>query len=301
MGEGSLELKIVAAEGLKNVNIFNKGKISPYAVAWVDPQLKKSTKTLRNSGTSPVWNDTVLLPLQTQLLNNPNAALIIQVMCEAPLKTKIIGTTTIMVAEIKRICSITGRDESETFTLQLWRPSGRAYGMLKIALKLKGFAQSQISDVSSNWVSTNPQPPNWALANSQARNWEVTNFSQPCDFPVQGIPVSAMYPPVASIAVPSDATDNSTSEEQCTYSPALQKPSSVVMPFHQSAGPMGIVENSTSNEQCVYTDAQPQQPPAYMPRPPTAPPLQQNNAPKNFLIGLLSGAVAAVLVGSAMM
>jgi len=137
MGECWLELTIIAAAGLKNVNLLGK-KINPYAVAWIDPLVKKSTQTLQNSGRDPVWNETLCLPLQTELLNNPNAALIIQVLSAGHLKTKIAGTTTLMLNEIKRICSVTDRDEQETLALQLWRPSGRAYGILKVSLKLKG-------------------------------------------------------------------------------------------------------------------------------------------------------------------
>lgn len=259
MGESRLELTIIAAEGLKNVNLLSK-KLKPYAVAWIDPLVKKSTQTLQNSGLDPVWNETLCFPLQTQLLNNPNAALIIQVLSAAPLKTKIIGTTTLMLNEIRRICSVTDRDAQETLALQLWRPSGRAYGILKVSFKLKG------SSISETQLSLNPKgstisetynvpPSNWAVANPQSY-----------EMPVQGIPVTALYPQVSPAV-----TDH-----------------------------LNTVEYGALDEQCAYSFT-PLPPPPYMPLPPTAPPMKQSNAPKNFFIGLLSGAVAAVLVGSAVM
>lgn len=259
MGESRLELTIIAAEGLKNVNLLSK-KINPYAIAWIDPLVKKFTQTLQNSGRDPIWNETLCLPLQTQLLNNPSAALIIQVLSAAPLKTKIVGTTTLMLNEIRRICSVTDRDEQETLALQLWRPSGRAYGILKVSFKLMGSIISDthlsLNQKGSNISEThNVSPSNWVVANPQSY-----------DMPVQGIPVTALYPQVSPAVT--DHVNN--------------------------------VEYGASDEQCTYSFA-PLPPPPYMPLPPTAPPMKQSDAPKNFFIGLLSGAVAAVLVGSAVM
>jgi len=259
MGECWLELTIIAAAGLKNVNLLGK-KINPYAVAWIDPLVKKSTQTLQNSGRDPVWNETLCLPLQTELLNNPNAALIIQVLSAGHLKTKIAGTTTLMLNEIKRICSVTDRDEQKTLALQLWRPSGRAYGILKVSLKLKG------STINETHLSFNPKDNTISGTHDKPpSNWAVSN-PQSYDMPVQGIPVTALYPQV---------------------SPAVMD--------H-----LNTVEYGALYEQYAYSFG-PVPPPPSMPLPPTAPPMKQNNAPKNFFIGLLSGAVAAVLVGSAVM
>lgn len=307
MGEGKLELTIIAAEGLKNVNILGMGKINPYAIAWIDPQYKKSTQALQNSGTSPAWNETLILPVDTHLLNNPNGALVIQVLCTGSLlKTKIIGTTSLMLNEIKRICSIRDRDEHEGFILQLWRPSGRAYGVLRVALKLKGSGLFEELDVPTNrvvngpqlssWGSNNPPLSNWAVSNPQTFDWALTNNHpevKPCDFPVQGIPVASLYPNVAS----SDEREVSSTDEQCGY-PNGPKPTAPYMHPSPDRVISDTVKYSTLDEQCVCSnDSQP--PAEQSPVCPSTPPVKQNEASKNFFIGLLSGAVAAVLVGSA--
>lgn len=273
MGDSRLELTIIAAEGLKNVNLMGK-KINPYAIAWIDPLVKKSTQTLQNSGLDPVWNETLCLPLQAQLLNNPNAAIMIQVLSAAPIKTKLVGTTTLMLNEITRICNVTDRDAQESLALQLWRPSGRAYGILKVSFKLMGSSISEIHlplNLKGSSINETHLPLNLngrtvtETHDVSSSNWAVSK-PQSYDMPVQGIPVTSLYPQI---------------------SPSV--------PDH-----LNTVEYGALDEQCAYSFA-PLPPPPYMPLPPTAPPMKQSNAPKNFLIGLLSGAVAAVLVGSAVL
>lgn len=72
-----LEVIILAAEDLKNVNMV--GKMSVYVVAWVEPHLKRSTSVRHKTGRNAVWNDALHFPLTDAILRHPHSALTIQV------------------------------------------------------------------------------------------------------------------------------------------------------------------------------------------------------------------------------
>ncbi len=68
----------MAAEELQNTS--KVGKMSVYAVLWVDPAMKKCTRVLYKAGKNPVWNDRVSLSLvNPTLLSNPHSTLTVQV------------------------------------------------------------------------------------------------------------------------------------------------------------------------------------------------------------------------------
>ncbi len=73
----------MAAEELQNTSKF--GKMSVYAVLWVDPAMKKCTRVLYKAGKNPVWNDRVSLSLvNPTLFSYPNSTLTVQVSHHRP-------------------------------------------------------------------------------------------------------------------------------------------------------------------------------------------------------------------------
>lgn len=72
-----LEVIVLAAEDLKNVNMV--GKMSVYVVAWVEPHLKRSTCVQHKTGRNAVWNDALLIPVTDAILRHPHSALTVQV------------------------------------------------------------------------------------------------------------------------------------------------------------------------------------------------------------------------------
>ncbi|OVA20577.1 C2 calcium-dependent membrane targeting [Macleaya cordata] len=127
--EATLKLTVLSAEGLKDMRFL--GKMKTFGVAWVDPQLKIYTKTLTSSSTSPVWMSELSIPLTLQTLQNPNSCLTIQVISKSsPIHhERVIGTASLSLSEI--------RYEDQVFTLQLWRPSGRAQGLLRVSSRIE--------------------------------------------------------------------------------------------------------------------------------------------------------------------
>ncbi|XP_077251872.1 protein SRC2 homolog [Tasmannia lanceolata] len=130
--EPTLELTIISAEGLKGMRFL--GKMKTWAVAWIEPRLKKSTKTLKDSGTNPTWNQTLSFPLSPQTLQNPNSCITLQVLSSS---SPILSHTKVVGSAIMALPGI-GSGTTETVTLQLWRPSGRALGLIKVCVRIEG-------------------------------------------------------------------------------------------------------------------------------------------------------------------
>ncbi|KAH9602583.1 hypothetical protein KSS87_017646 [Heliosperma pusillum] len=57
-----VEVTITSAKDLKNVN-WRNGPITPYAVVWVDPDQKVSTRIDEEGDTCPRWDQTLIIPL----------------------------------------------------------------------------------------------------------------------------------------------------------------------------------------------------------------------------------------------
>lgn len=119
----TLELTILSAQGLKDMSFFGK-KMKSFVVAWVDPRVKKSTATLTTTK-NPSWNSKLSFPLPPQTLQNPSSILTVQVLSSY---SRVVGSAILAISAI--------RSDVDTFTLQLWRPSGRAQGLLRVSARI---------------------------------------------------------------------------------------------------------------------------------------------------------------------
>ncbi|KAF5185477.1 C2 calcium-dependent membrane targeting [Thalictrum thalictroides] len=126
--EAVLKLKIVNGEDLKDIRFL--GKTKSFILAWIDPSFKQSTKTLTTSTKNPTWNYDLSFPLSLQTLQNPNSILTIQIISpSSPIHHKrVIGTTILSITDIQF--------DEKVFTLQLWRPSGRAHGLIRVSVRV---------------------------------------------------------------------------------------------------------------------------------------------------------------------
>ncbi|MCO5574971.1 hypothetical protein L7F22_028768 [Adiantum nelumboides] len=230
-----IELTIMAAEGLKNVSLM-RTKMAPYAVAFVEPYSKHSTRVLAKGGKDPIWNDSMHITLPLRLLNDPSAALTIQVFNQGTITTSLAGATQLLLQDLLRHAALKDNGEGDILTLQLFRPSGRAHGIIRIFLKLAGDGLPGLPRLLGD------------------------DFDMACyeSTPATGIPV------MPSVGMPSAATP--------------------MPPGH-------------STEKFSYRYAAPSyMHSAYLPYPTPPTPYPRRNS--NFIFGLVSGAVAAVLLGS---
>jgi len=128
-----VELTVLSARDLKNVN-WRYGDLRPYAVAWVDPDIKVSTRVDQDGDTNPSWDEKLTIPVGNRPLED--AELTIEIVHEKPseLTKPLVGTARIPLSQV---LDEVGFEEKLERTLKLKRPSGRPQGKLVILIGLR--------------------------------------------------------------------------------------------------------------------------------------------------------------------
>ncbi|XP_055827913.1 protein SRC2 homolog [Solanum dulcamara] len=127
-----VEVKISSAKDLKNVN-WRYGRLKPYAVVWVDPKGKCSTKVDDNGDTSPSWDEKLVIPLYAPI---QESTLYIDVVhANATEGTKpLIGSAKLPLRDVVDTVGIGNMTER---SLDLKRPSGRPHGKVKVEVTVR--------------------------------------------------------------------------------------------------------------------------------------------------------------------
>ncbi|KAF7850881.1 hypothetical protein BT93_L4897 [Corymbia citriodora subsp. variegata] len=123
-----LEVTVSSAKDLKNVN-WRHGPTRPYAVVWVDPNNKCSTRVDDEGDTSPIWDQTLIIPLPPGPVED--AALDIDVVhAGSEVDTKpLIGSARLRLLDVLNEANF---GEPLRRVLQLKRPSGRPHGKVEV-------------------------------------------------------------------------------------------------------------------------------------------------------------------------
>jgi len=127
-----VEVTITSAKDLKNVN-WRHGPIKPYAVVWVDPKSKVSTKVDDEGDTCPYWNQTLVIPLYAPI---EDSTLYIDIVhANAAEDTKpLIGSARL---PLRDVVDEVGLSERLQRKLDLKRPSGRPHGKIDIKVAVR--------------------------------------------------------------------------------------------------------------------------------------------------------------------
>ncbi|KAJ6690195.1 hypothetical protein OIU85_006473 [Salix viminalis] len=125
-----LDLTIISAKHLKNVN-WKNGDLKPYAVFWVDPGRRLSTKSDDSGSTRPVWNERFSLPLTFALRDS---FLTLEIFHSKPSETPkpLVGTLRVAFKDLSD-----PDDSNRVRTFELTRPSGRPQGKIRIKLGVR--------------------------------------------------------------------------------------------------------------------------------------------------------------------
>ncbi|PIN05157.1 hypothetical protein CDL12_22303 [Handroanthus impetiginosus] len=127
-----VEVTITSAKDLKNVN-WRHGKLKPYAVVWVDPNSKRSTRVDEEGDTSPYWDDKLIIPFNSPI---EDSTLYIDIVhANAAEDTKpLIGSAKIHLRDVVDDVGLGGRVERK---LELKRPSGRPHGKVEVNVSVR--------------------------------------------------------------------------------------------------------------------------------------------------------------------
>ncbi|XP_059629233.1 protein SRC2 homolog [Cornus florida] len=127
-----VEVTISSAKDLKNVN-WRHGKIKPYAVVWVDPKNKCSSRVDDEGDTCPYWDQTLVIPHNAPI---EDSTLYIDVVhADAADDTKpFIGWAKLPLADV---VDEVGFGERVLRKLELKRSSGRPQGKVELKVAVR--------------------------------------------------------------------------------------------------------------------------------------------------------------------
>ncbi|XP_051142424.1 protein SRC2-like [Andrographis paniculata] len=129
-----VEVTVASAKNLKNVN-WRRGNLRPYAVLWIDPANKCSTRAADAAGEDPVWDDNLIIPFISPL---HDATLYIDVVHAAAADddgTKpIVGSAKLPLRDVVDAVGFAARFEKN---LELKRPSGRPQGKVEVHVSVR--------------------------------------------------------------------------------------------------------------------------------------------------------------------
>lgn len=106
-----------------------------YAVAWIDPERKLTTRVDQSGLTGPVWNDKFVFRVDDKFLNDEESTIMIEIYAAAWIKDALIGSVRVLVSHL--FGSLYNNSSSTRYVaLQVRRPSGRPQGILNMGITL---------------------------------------------------------------------------------------------------------------------------------------------------------------------
>ncbi|VVB17421.1 unnamed protein product [Arabis nemorensis] len=130
-----VEVTITSAKDIKNVN-WRNGPNKPYAVVWVDPKYKSSTRVDDDGDTCPTWNETLVIPLPPDNDDDEDDKVYIDIVHAGREEdTKpLIGSAHLSLLDV---IEEAGLGVPVAKTLKLKRPSGRPHGKLDVTVTVR--------------------------------------------------------------------------------------------------------------------------------------------------------------------
>ncbi|XP_031260363.1 uncharacterized protein LOC116118519 [Pistacia vera] len=133
-----LELNIISAQDLSPVS----RSMRAYAVAWVHPDRKLSTRVDAHGRNNPTWNDKFVFRVDEAFLRNDTSAVMIEIFALHWFRDIHVGTVRVLVGNLIRPPQRSHRHSNHMqlgmrfVALQVRRPSGRPQGILNIGVAL---------------------------------------------------------------------------------------------------------------------------------------------------------------------
>ncbi|KAI3413011.1 uncharacterized protein J3R85_016652 [Psidium guajava] len=129
-----LELNIISAQDLARVS----RSMRTYAVAWVHPDRKLSTRVDHHGRSSPTWNDKFVFRVDEEFLLSDTSGVMIEIYAGHWFRDVLVGRVRVLVAHLVTPPSRPFRQQHHVgmrfVALQVRRPSGRPQGILNIGV-----------------------------------------------------------------------------------------------------------------------------------------------------------------------
>ncbi|EXB74800.1 hypothetical protein L484_023544 [Morus notabilis] len=138
MEQSTLEINVISASDLKDVNLVTKMDV--YAVVSISgdskhPKKKAKTNVHRGSGTNPTWNFPLSFTIDESLAQNNRLTLVFKLVSQRSLGDKDVGEVNVPIKEL-----FASRDEGNNNSMkfvsyQVRKPSGKPKGELRFSYR----------------------------------------------------------------------------------------------------------------------------------------------------------------------
>lgn len=182
----TLEITVISAKDIKDVNLISKMDV--YVVVSIngDSRSKQKTPIDRDGGTCPTWNTLMKFTLDESAAQQNRLTLSFKLRCERAFGDKDIGEVNVPIKEL--LNSAGASNTTQFVTYQVRKPSGKPKGELNLSYK---FGEKAVSPSA-------PEAPAAVMAYPPA-----ASVTPKADAPVTAYPAavaasSSVYPPVAA-------------------------------------------------------------------------------------------------------
>jgi len=124
-----LEINLISAQDLAPVS----KSMRTYAVVWVHPDRKLTTRVDQNGHFNPKWNEKFVFWVDNAFLNDEESSIMIEIYAVAWLRDVLIGSVRVLIGNL--FDSDFGSNTRFT-ALQVRRPSGRPQGIINMGFAL---------------------------------------------------------------------------------------------------------------------------------------------------------------------
>ncbi|KAH7655000.1 C2 domain-containing protein [Dioscorea alata] len=299
MASRTLDITLISAKDLKDVNLFSKMEV--YAVVSIDGNRRNVQRTTpdRHGGANPAWNATLRLPLPPD--DPARHAVVIVLRAERALGDRDVGEVHIPLTEF--LSGSGGGKTPQFVSYQVRKPSGKAKGVLNISFKISdAVAATSVPVPPSAYPSTTAYtPPSKAADQPQAYPPPAAKAS---DYTPAAYPPAASYPPASSYSSYPPPSKGSKADEPVTAYPAgpsaYPPPQATAVPYGQPQGypayPSGYgYQQPPPPPPAGYGYGAPPPGYAYNAVPPKA--QKKNKLGMGLGAGLLGGALGGLLIG----
>ncbi|XP_060169190.1 protein SRC2-like [Lycium barbarum] len=198
-----LDINVISAKNIKNVNTFSKMDV--YAEVSISSYSIKSHKQKtfidKNSGTNPKWNHSMKFTLDESSLTKPGLHLIIRLKSERTLGDKEIGEVSVPIHDLFNKSTSNGSTAERFVQYPVITESGKPKGNLKFSYKFgeKFTAPEQKIDVYHEPVTAYPAPMHGSTYPGMAYNQQNPGYGYQGGYPPGGYPPAVApgygYPP----------------------------------------------------------------------------------------------------------
>ncbi|XP_074307857.1 uncharacterized protein LOC141642813 [Silene latifolia] len=179
-----LQINIISARDLAPVC----GPMSTYAIGWVDPERKQTTRVDHKGNNCPEWNDKFVFRVTPGFLKSEATTFVVEIYTQAWLRDVVVGSVRVSIASLIPTPNPKGTAR-RAVALQIRRPSGRPQGILNVGVSvMDGTLRSMpLSGLDVPESRPKPDPPQGAMRRVKSeRSWTAADVDEHRPSPTPG-------------------------------------------------------------------------------------------------------------------